>query len=47
MQAELKWLTDPTIFQVNRLDAHSDHVSYAPGDGLSAPASGGFLAGGL
>lgn len=39
MQAELKWLTDPTIFQVNRLDAHSDHVSYAPGDGLSAGAS--------
>lgn len=29
MQAELKWLTDPTVFQVNRLDAHSDHVCYA------------------
>lgn len=29
MQAELKWLTDPTVFRVNRLDAHSDHVCYA------------------
>ncbi len=29
MQAELNWLTDPTVFQVNRLDAHSDHVCYA------------------
>ena len=29
MQADLKWLTDPTVFQVNRLDAHSDHVAYA------------------
>ena len=29
MQAELQWLTDPTVFQVNRLDAHSDHVCYA------------------
>lgn len=29
MRAELKWLTDPTVFRVNRLDAHSDHISYA------------------
>lgn len=29
MQAELHWLTDPTVFRVNRLDAHSDHVCYA------------------
>lgn len=28
MQTELQWLTDPTIFQVNRLDAHSDHICY-------------------
>ncbi len=28
MQADLKWLTDPTVFRVNRLDAHSDHVAY-------------------
>ena len=33
MQAELKWLTDPTVFRVGRLDAHSDHVCYAsPGE---------------
>ena len=25
---ELCWLTDPTVFAVNRLDAHSDHVCY-------------------
>lgn len=29
MQASLNWLTDPTVFRVNRLDAHSDHVCYA------------------
>ena len=29
MQASLNWLTDPRTFQVNRLDAHSDHVCYA------------------
>ena len=29
MQAELKWLTDPTVFRVNRLEAHSDHICYA------------------
>jgi len=29
MQADLNWLTDPRIFQINRLDAHSDHVCYA------------------
>ena len=29
MQAELQWLTDPAVFRVNRLDAHSDHVCYA------------------
>ena len=28
MTPELKWLTDPTVFAVNRLDAHSDHVCY-------------------
>ena len=38
MQAELKWLTDPTVFQVNRLDAHSDHVCFAPGDSLDEPS---------
>ncbi len=29
MQANLNWLTDPTVFRVNRLDAHSDHACYA------------------
>lgn len=29
MEADLNWLTDPTVFQVNRLDAHSDHICYA------------------
>lgn len=29
MQAQQSWLTDPTVFAVNRLDAHSDHVCYA------------------
>lgn len=29
MRANLNWLTDPTVFRVNRLDAHSDHVAYA------------------
>ncbi len=28
MQADLKWLTDPRVFAVNRLDAHSDHNCY-------------------
>lgn len=28
MKAELKWLDDPEVFQVNRMDAHSDHVCY-------------------
>ena len=28
MKAELKWLEDPRIFRINRLDAHSDHMYY-------------------
>lgn len=28
MNANLNWLTDPTVFRVNRLDAHSDHIFY-------------------
>lgn len=28
MPPELRWLSDPTVFVVNRLDAHSDHVCY-------------------
>ena len=29
MKADLTWLTDPAVFRVNRLDAHSDHVCCA------------------
>ncbi len=29
MNADLQWLADPTVFRVNRLDAHSDHIAYA------------------
>ena len=29
MLPDIKWLEDPTIFRVNRLDAHSDHITYA------------------
>lgn len=32
MNAELKWLTDPEVFRVNVLPAHSDHVCYAGSD---------------
>lgn len=28
MTPELNWLSDPTVFAMNRLDAHSDHVCY-------------------
>lgn len=28
MNADLKWLTDPEVFRVNALPAHSDHVCY-------------------
>ena len=27
-QPELRWLTDPRVFAVNRLAAHSDHICY-------------------
>lgn len=36
MNASLTWLTDPTVFQVNRLDAHSDHICYASEAELAA-----------
>ena len=46
MQADLNWLTDPTVFQVNRLEAHSDHVCYASEEELATlPGIGGVLAG--
>ena len=35
MRADLNWLTDPAVFQVNRLDAHSDHICYASAEELA------------
>ena len=32
MTPDIKWLEDPTVFRVNRLDAHSDHITYAAPD---------------
>ena len=29
MQPDIRWLDDPQVFRVNRLDAHSDHPFYA------------------
>ena len=29
MLPDIHWLEDPTIFRVNRLDAHSAHITYA------------------
>lgn len=31
MEARLEWLSDPTVYQVNRLAAHSDHQFYVNG----------------
>lgn len=28
MIPDIRWLEDPTVFRVNRLDAHSDHICY-------------------
>ena len=28
MNADMKWLDNPEVFRVNRLDAHSDHCYY-------------------
>ena len=28
MMPDIHWLEDPAVFRVNRLDAHSDHVTY-------------------
>ena len=39
MFPDMKWLEDPTIFRVNRLDAHSDHVCYASEEELSGETS--------
>lgn len=39
MQADLNWLTDPQVFRVNRLDAHSDHSFFASEQELEQGAS--------
>lgn len=36
---ELNWLTDPTVFAVNRLDAHSDHICYRTAEEAAAGRS--------
>lgn len=38
-QPDLRWLTDPTVFAVNRLDAHSDHVCYRTAEEAAAGRS--------
>ena len=40
MQAKLNWLTDPAVFQINRLEAHSDHVCYVEGAPLRQSLDG-------
>ena len=39
MHPNLNWLEDPTVFRVNRLDAHSDHVAYASPEEAAAGKS--------
>lgn len=39
MEASLNWLEDPTVFQVNRLAAHSDHRCYRDEAELAAGQS--------
>lgn len=36
MQAELSWLSNPQVFQVNRCDAHSDHKFYETREDMEA-----------
>ena len=39
MQASISWLTDPTVYAVNRLPAHSDHRFYRSLPELASGAS--------
>jgi len=39
MIPKLQWLEDPTVFQVNRLNAHSDHICYVSKDEMYAHTS--------
>ena len=43
MKPMLQWLTDPTFFQVNRLDAHSDHRCYASREEMEAEQSSLYM----
>ena len=36
MKAELSWLSNPQVFQVNRCDAHSDHKFYETREDMEA-----------
>lgn len=40
MRPDLHWLEDPTVWQVNRLDAHSDHIWYHQGKDLRQSLDG-------
>jgi len=39
MQPDIRWLDDPRVYRVNRLDAHSDHVFYAGEEEYAAKAN--------
>ena len=39
---ELKWLEDPRVFAVNRLDAHSDHTWYTEAGDLRQSLDGAW-----
>lgn len=39
MLPDIHWLEDPTVFRVNRLDAHSDHITYASPEEIGKDSS--------
>lgn len=41
-QYNLDWLTDPEIFQINRLPAHSDHLFFSEDEELQLNLNGGW-----
>lgn len=43
MKYTLDWLTDPEVFAVNRIAAHSDHRIYANHLEADADNSSGFV----
>ena len=43
MEPSLQWLTDPTHFRVNRLDAHSDHQCFGSPEELPSGQSSLYL----